>query len=72
MKDSFNGRTAAQIAQHARRGRIAATPVYMIEGEPVTVAQMAARLGVSETTISNRLHKLRKRLGPITWEGLRG
>lgn len=41
-----------------------------IEGEAVTLDQIAARLGVSRTTARRRLARERAKPGAVTWEGL--
>ncbi len=42
-----------------------------IEGESLTIAQIAERLGVSSTVAEDRLRRERKRPGPVTWAALR-
>lgn len=44
---------------------------YCIEGEHLTLQQVADRLGVHRTTASDRLRRERAKDGPVTWEGLR-
>lgn len=46
--------------------------VYCIEGETLTLAQMAERLGVSESTVSTRLKRAAGMDGPVTWARLQG
>lgn len=41
-----------------------------VEGEAVTVDQVAARPGVSKTTAHRRLARERAKPGAVTWEGL--
>lgn len=45
--------------------------VLGIEGESLTIAQIAERLGVSSTVAEDRLRRERKRPGPVTWAALR-
>lgn len=47
------------------------TPLYCIEGEYVTSAQIASRLKLSESQIHSRMRKLREKPGAITWAALR-
>lgn len=49
----------------------ARTAVYLIEGEYVTYAQMAERMGVHESTAKSRFQKAKALPGPVTWEGMR-
>ena len=58
-----------QRAGQAIRARNLA--VYCVEGESVTLEQMAQRLGVSETTVRNRLKRAAQGDGTVTWESLR-
>ena len=43
---------------------------HMIEGELVTMPEIAARLGVTETTARSRLKRSKGLPGPVTWERL--
>jgi hypothetical protein len=43
-----------------------------IEGEYVTTAQIAERLGVSRKTAVDRLSRARRLPGAVTWDRLRG
>lgn len=45
---------------------------YLIEGEYVTVAQIAQRISKSPGTAWGRLNKLRSQPGPVTWAALHG
>jgi hypothetical protein len=45
---------------------------YRIDGETVTIAQIAARLGVSVAAAQGRMKRLWGASGPVTWERLRG
>ena len=45
--------------------------VYCIEGENVSMAQIAARLGCTKAAASVRMAKAKKLPGPITWARLR-
>lgn len=65
----FVGRAGfRQRAGEASRRRHLA--VYCVEGESLTLAQLAKRLGVSETTARARLNRERAKPGPATWESL--
>ena len=44
---------------------------YLIEGEPVTIAQIAGRLGILPDRARRRLGELKKEPGAITWARLR-
>lgn len=46
--------------------------VLGIEGESLTIRQVAERLGVSKVAAENRLRRERAKSGPVTWAGLRG
>jgi len=45
--------------------------VYCIDGERVTVEQIAARLGITKAAANMRLYKLKQEPGAITWAKLR-
>jgi hypothetical protein len=42
--------------------------VYCIEGEPVTIKQIAARTGITRHTAHNRLTKARRENLVVNWE----
>ena len=65
----FHGRAGfrERAGQTARRRHLA---VYCVEGESLTLEQLATRLGVSETTVRNRLKRAAGMDGPVTWERL--
>lgn len=44
---------------------------YCIDGEQVTRAQIAKRLGISVELVASRLREARRKAGPVTWEALR-
>ena len=46
--------------------------VYMIEGEPLTMVQIAERLGIAKSAANARMRKARGAPGPVTWAELRG
>lgn len=56
-----------------QRGANAArrSDVFCIEGENVTMAEMAARVGVSRRTLKTRYDTARRKPDAITWESLR-
>lgn len=43
---------------------------YMIEGEHVTIEEMAARVGIAARTMSSRFNREKRKDGPVTWAGL--
>jgi biotin operon repressor len=47
-------------------------PIYCIQGEYVTSAQIAARLHIGESQVHTRMRKLRDKPGAITWQALKG
>lgn len=53
------------------RGALASVVRHCIEGEHVTLAQMAARLGCSKDAARGRLAREKAKPGAVTWEGLR-
>ncbi len=59
-----------RLKEAARRGRAATVSRYLICGEYVTMAEMAARLGISPVAAKRRWQKLRTKPGAITWERL--
>jgi hypothetical protein len=63
--------TREKLARACRSGS-PKPQVYMIEGEQVTVAQIAAKFGMAESTASRRLLAARTRAketgGKVTWE----
>lgn len=60
-------------AAYARRGTViqAAKAKYMIEGEHVSAADVAQRLGCAYNTASRKLKAARAMDGPVTWQRLR-
>lgn len=56
----------------ARKKRITAqTAIHHIEGENVTIGEIARRIDRSQTVAKHRLHREKAKPGPVTWEGLR-
>lgn len=53
-----------------RNERATQTAVYCVEGAHVTLAQIAARLGLHIDTARIRLKRERRKDGPVTWQGL--
>jgi DNA-directed RNA polymerase specialized sigma24 family protein len=66
--------THAQYAMARSSGhrteRATQTAVYCVEGAHVTLAQIAARLGLHIDTARIRLKRERRKDGPVTWAGL--
>lgn len=52
------------------RGNAVRVATYCIEGEWVTLQQVADRLGLNKTQASTRLRRERNRAPAVTWEGL--
>lgn len=52
------------------RGNAVRVATYCIEGEWVTMQQIAERLGITRVQVSDRMRRERKKPGPLTWEGL--
>lgn len=52
------------LASKRRAGR------FNIEGDLVTLTDIAARLGISDTRAGTRLQREQKLAGPVTWAGL--
>lgn len=44
--------------------------VVVIDGERVTIPEIAKRLGLQEGAAKARLHRERAKPGPVTWWGL--
>lgn len=65
-------RRAALKRASASSGRASPKHTYLIEGEYVTSAQIAERLGLSTSTAEGRFRRARKMEGPVTWDRLRG
>lgn len=59
-----------KLAQANRRRNAQTLSVYCVEGEPVTYAQMAARLGMPVSDIRRKAKALRRRGEGLTWEAL--
>ena len=49
----------------------ASASVWTVEGEALTIKQIAHRLNCSEKAVHYRVAYLRKNNKPITWEGLK-
>ena len=62
-----------EATAYGRRGAAQSTAgsVYRIEGEYVTMREIAERLGINATTAGSRMAKLKKASGAVTWERLR-
>lgn len=43
---------------------------YLVEGTLYSAVDIAARLGVSHRTVSDRIRRLRTQPGPVTWAAL--
>jgi transposase-like protein len=61
-----------EASGYGRRGSAKSTAgsVYRIEGEHVTMSEIARRLGVPESTAYSRMRKLRGASGAVTWARL--
>lgn len=61
-----------EASGYGRRGAAKSTAncVYRIEGESLTMEEIAQRLGVPRTTAQSRMRKLRGATGPVTWARL--
>jgi predicted ArsR family transcriptional regulator len=44
----------------------------VIDGERVTIEDIAKRLGISRQAAKSRLHRERAKPSPVTWAGLTG
>ena len=69
-RDHGNGYYPSEAEARQARSRANQATVYCIEGETVTLAQSADRLGISRDQASSRLKRERGRPGVVTWEGL--
>lgn len=58
-------------AIYAKRANASRRGTHCIEGEYVTLDQMAARMGVTRRAMTNRLSRARSRHDVVTWETLR-
>lgn len=63
--------TGAARARGLARSLPGSTSVHCIDGEYVTTAGIAERLGVKPRTASEKLSVARKMDGPVTWDRLR-
>lgn len=61
---------AGKLTQSQRRGGSTPLTVYMIEGDSVTWAQMAERLGLTADCARKRFRALQKNGTPVTWKAL--
>ena len=52
------------------RGNAVRVATYCIEGEWVTMQQVAERLGLTERQAQSRMSRERNRAPAVTWEGL--
>lgn len=63
--------TAEVARAKARRGHATRrSEVFRIEGDPVTMDEIAKRLGVAKSTAQKRMARERAKPGAVTWEGL--
>ena len=58
------------LARSRRRASQAAVLLFCVEGEQVTLADIAARLGCSKDAARGRLRREQAKPGPVTWAGL--
>ena len=68
MRSFHSKADALRYSRNGNRAKPAA--LLMIEGESVTISQVADRLGVSHRTASGRLLDAQKQDGPVTWAKL--
>lgn len=61
-KDVIKRNVALQILRHQ----------VCIEGDMVTLAEIAKRIGKTKSYVTKRMQKLREQPGAITWAALRG
>lgn len=61
-----------EAKDYGRRGAAKSTAgqVYRIEGENVTMQDIAKRLGLPLTTVRSRLRRLKGATGAVTWARL--
>lgn len=65
--------TRAQLVATARAAKARAkADCYRIEGEYVSMREIATRLGVHRNVAMSRVARLRNASGAITWDRLRG
>ena len=69
-REHGNGYYPSEAELRKARGNAVRVAVYCIEGESVTLQQVADRLGLSKTQASTRLRRERNRAPAVTWEGL--
>lgn len=60
----------AKQAATGRKSAKACIARYCVEGETVTLVQIAARLGCTRDQASSRMDRERRKDGPVTWAGL--
>ena len=65
--------TREAAAPYSKRGGIAAANArrWYVEGESLTSADVAGRLGISLNAAQNRMRKLRLRGRALTWSALK-
>lgn len=63
-----NKKTCGDYGRRATRNRHAS--VFVIEGETLTMAQIAERLKVDMKKASNRMFMARRKPGAVTWQSL--
>lgn len=65
---AFSPKTMARVGTRNAKARQAR---YMIEGESLLLAEIAARLGMDRVKTGLAMGRARKLPGPVTWERLR-
>lgn len=60
----------AKMAATGRKSAKAAVARYHIEGETVTLADIAERIGCTRDQASSRMDRERRKDGAVTWAGL--
>lgn len=67
-----NNVTVKEARKSGKRGAAAIRSPLCIEGEYVTVREIARRVGKAENTTREIMRKLRSKPGAITWDALKG
>lgn len=69
MNYEISKEQSAIVTERARQR--AAEPKWRVESEPVTMHDIAERLGITYQSAVARMSKLRKASGAITWDRLK-
>jgi hypothetical protein len=65
---AYSAKTMAAVGARNAKARQSR---YMVEGESLLLAEIAARLGLDRVRAGQRLKKARALPGPVTWERLK-